>query len=175
MNRMTFWSMSKVLLFVCFRIMQPMTTRRRWWRSISAVSPVAQWKPIKKGPVIGSKTKDLLWRGDWPTVYLTDQAVDISLNLWFHCWTMLIYSMPILFKTLFFFGLFFSTVTLVLLRATEIPLAQGVNLKVSSNISGSTKWRPLFCPDLFKNAFCSTYIQEIGLNTSSIINIFLSI
>lgn len=53
------------LLFFCPRLMQPMRTRRRCWRSISAVSPMVQWKPIKKGPVIGSKTKDLLWRGVW--------------------------------------------------------------------------------------------------------------
>ncbi len=33
---------------------------------------------------------------------LTDQAVDISLNLWFHCWTMLRCSILFLFKTLFF-------------------------------------------------------------------------
>lgn len=96
MNRMTIWSMSKAaaaVVFFCFvfclRLMQPMRTRRRCWRSISAVSPMVQWKPIKKGPVIGSKTKDLLWRGIWlifnrPLAFYTkliEQTLSIRVGL----------------------------------------------------------------------------------------------
>jgi len=63
---MTIWCMSKAAIVVfCLRLMQPMRTRKRCWRSTSAVSPMVQWKPIKKGLVSGSKTKDLLWRGVW--------------------------------------------------------------------------------------------------------------
>lgn len=84
MNSMNFWSMSNV--FFCLRLIQPMRTRRRCWKSISAVSPMALWKPTKKGRVIGSKTKDLLWRGVWPifnrpvTFYtmLTEQTLSLS-------------------------------------------------------------------------------------------------
>lgn len=87
MNGMNFWSMSKG--FFCLRLMQPMRTRRRCWKSISVVSPMAQWKPTKKGPVIGSKTKDLLWRGVWPifnrhvTFYtmLTEQTLSLRVDL----------------------------------------------------------------------------------------------
>lgn len=91
MNSMTFevWVMFFSFLFFFLRLMQPMRTRRRCWKSIFAVSPMALWKPTKKGPVTGLKTKDLLWRGVWPifnmpvTFYTkpTEQTLSLRVGL----------------------------------------------------------------------------------------------